>query len=92
MAIFSKFGAPDLFITFTANPKWPEIEENLRPGEQTSDRPDLVARVFRIKLNSLMKDLTKNHALGHVEAFVYTIEFQKRGTFLLIYLMLLIYN
>ncbi|GBN84335.1 hypothetical protein AVEN_200758-1 [Araneus ventricosus] len=24
-----KYGAPDLFITFTANPKWPQITENL---------------------------------------------------------------
>lgn len=35
MSIFAKLGAPDLFITFTANPNWTEIVENLRPGEQT---------------------------------------------------------
>ncbi|GBL92128.1 hypothetical protein AVEN_91480-1 [Araneus ventricosus] len=29
MSIFAKYGSPDLFITFTANPKWPEITENL---------------------------------------------------------------
>lgn len=57
MSIFGKFGAPDLFITFTANPKWREIIENLRPGEQSHDRPDLVARVFKLKLKSLMEDL-----------------------------------
>ncbi|KAM0727891.1 hypothetical protein ACS0PU_005360 [Formica fusca] len=32
MAIVSKFGKPDLFITMTCNPKWREIEENLSPG------------------------------------------------------------
>jgi len=33
MSIFSKCGAPDLFITFTANPKLQEITENLLRGE-----------------------------------------------------------
>ncbi|XP_063781211.1 uncharacterized protein LOC134929546 [Pseudophryne corroboree] len=79
MSIFAKWGAPDVFITFTANPTWPEIIENLRPGEQNSDRPDLVARVFKLKLNSLMDDLTKHGLFGQAKAFVYTIEFQKRG-------------
>jgi hypothetical protein len=43
MSIFARWGAPDLFITFTANPTWPEITDNMHPGEQPSDRPDLVA-------------------------------------------------
>ncbi|XP_025271022.1 uncharacterized protein LOC112639908 [Camponotus floridanus] len=38
MAIVSK---PDLFITMTCNPKWREIEENLLPGQQASDRPNI---------------------------------------------------
>ncbi|GBM27572.1 hypothetical protein AVEN_97086-1 [Araneus ventricosus] len=79
MSIFAKYGAPDLFITFTANPKWPEITENLRPSEQTTDRPDLLARVFNLKLKSLMDDPTVHGALGKSIAQVYTIEFQKRG-------------
>lgn len=79
MSIFSKHGAPDLFVTFTANPTWTEIVSNLRDGEQTSDRPDLVARVFKIKLDALIEVLKKNGLLGQCLAFVYTIEFQKRG-------------
>lgn len=63
MSIFGKFGSLDLFITFTANPNWPEITENLQRGEQPSDRPDLIARVFRLKLAEFMKDLTKNNIL-----------------------------
>ena len=31
MAIVRKKGKPDLFITFTCNPKWPEIAEGLLP-------------------------------------------------------------
>lgn len=79
MSIFGKHGAPDLFITFTANPNWPEVLENLNPGETAADRPDLVARVFKTKLNALLKELVECGVLGKVIAYVYTIEFQKRG-------------
>jgi hypothetical protein len=44
--------SPDLFITFTANPKWREITENLQPGQLVKDRPDLVSRVFQMKMKS----------------------------------------
>ncbi|GBO01597.1 hypothetical protein AVEN_227015-1 [Araneus ventricosus] len=46
MPIFAKYDAPDLFITFTANPKWPEITENLRPSKHTTDRPELLPDKF----------------------------------------------
>ena len=44
-------------ITFTANPAWPEIVANLLPGQTGMDRPDLVNRIFKIKLRELLKDL-----------------------------------
>ena len=46
MAIISKHGKPDLFLTFTCNPKWQEITENLHDGEMPINRPDLLARVL----------------------------------------------
>ena len=79
MSIFAKWGPPDLFITITANPSWKEILSNLKPGEDTTDRLDLVARVFKIKLDSLIKYVTSNGIFGKAVAFVYSIEFQKRG-------------
>ncbi|GBO45843.1 hypothetical protein AVEN_200595-1 [Araneus ventricosus] len=79
MSIFAKYGASVLFIKFTANPKCPEIIENLRPSEQTTDRPDLLARVFNLKLKSLMDDLTVHGAFRKSIAHVCTIEFQKHG-------------
>lgn len=79
IALSTKFGRPDLFTTFTCNPNWKEIKENLRPGEQPTDRPDLIARVFRLKLKALMDDIVKHKVLGRVPAYAYTIEFQKRG-------------
>ena len=79
MTIVTKHGKPDIFLTMTANPKWPEIQENLLPHQNASDRPDVVSRVFNLKLKELLDDLLERHVLGHVTAFVYTIEFQKRG-------------
>ena len=46
IALSTKFGRPDLFTTFTCNPSWKEITENLLPGKQSIDRPDLIAQVF----------------------------------------------
>ena len=55
--LIKKYGKPGLFITFTCNPKWREITENLYPGQTVSDRPDFVIQVFKIKLNNLLNDI-----------------------------------
>src|SRR5487761_412025 len=78
LAINRYFGGGDLFITMTANPAWPEIESALLPGQRASDRPDLEVQVFYAKLQSLIKDIKKG-VLGEIAAYLYTIEFQKRG-------------
>ena len=44
-----------------------------------NDRPDLVIRVFKHKLNNLLNDIFKHGVLGKVETHVQVIEFQKRG-------------
>ena len=79
MTIVTKHGKPDIFLTITANPRWPEIQENLLPNQSANDRPDIVSRVFHLKLKELLHDLLHRYVMGHVTAFVYTIEFQKRG-------------
>ncbi|XP_058776623.1 uncharacterized protein LOC131650945 [Vicia villosa] len=69
MAICSKVGFPDLFITFTCNPNWPEIQRVLRPLHlKPQDRPDIISRVFKIKFDQLLTDLTKKGVLGKVLA------------------------
>ena len=77
MAIVRHFGKPTFFITFTANPKWPEITEHLLPGQQPNDRPDLITRVFFLKVKELLADL-RNDLLGPYQGHVYTVEYQKR--------------
>ena len=79
MAIVSAMGKPDLFLTMTCNPKWREIQDNLLPGQKASDRPDLVARVFYLKLKELQIDIADREILGKVVAKIHVIEFQKRG-------------
>jgi hypothetical protein len=79
MAIVKKYGKPDYFITMTCNPKWPEITDNLQHGQSPEFRPDLVARVFKLKLDALIEDIKKKHVMGTPTAFVHVVEFQKRG-------------
>ena len=79
LAINRHFHGADLFITMTANPHWPEIQAALLPGQTASDRPDLVCRVFMAKVEEFVTDVTKNCIFGEVVAYLYTIEFQKRG-------------
>ena len=64
MALVRKYGRPDFFVTMTANPKWPELQKSLLPGEQAADRPDLMARVFRLKMEGLLNDILKEGARG----------------------------
>ena len=79
MAIARYYQKIDLFITMTANPCWAEVERELLPGQEPSDRPELIARVFRLKKDALLQDIMKNGIFGRPVAKIYTIEFQKRG-------------
>jgi hypothetical protein len=80
---------PDIFLTMTANPKWLEVTEALKPNQDQTQRADLIARIFDLKRKALMREVYENGVLGRAVAHVYTIEFQKRGLphmHLLIYL------
>jgi len=79
MAIVRRYGKPHLFITFTCNVQWPEIKSSLFEGQTANDRPDIVCRVFRLKLSDLLKDIVQRQIFGTVLAYVQTTEFQKRG-------------
>ena len=59
LALCWKIGHPLFFITFTCNPKWPEITSLLLPGQTASDRPDLTGRVFELELKALLKRLSE---------------------------------
>lgn len=86
LAILARCGKPSYFVTFTCNPRWPEIVEALEPGQTWRERPDLCARVFKEKKRQLLDDLRKGFAfrdaegnLQKAETLLWVIEYQKRG-------------
>lgn len=79
MTYVRNYGRPDLFITFTCNPKWPEIIDNLMTGQKHTHRHDLTARVFKQKLIRLIDVITKSHIFGETKCWLYSVEWQKRG-------------
>ena len=79
ISMVREFGKPDLFITFTCNPQWKEITENLPKYQSVENRPDLVARVFRLKYKELIREIVEDQIFGKVASYFGSIEFQKRG-------------
>ena len=79
MAMMRKYGRPDFFITITMDANCEEVVKSLFPGQTSNYRPELIARVFALKLKRLMHLLTKEHIFGMIIAWTYAIEFQKRG-------------
>ena len=79
MALVRSFGKPHLFLTFTANAKWPEIQAALEKNEYSYDRPDIVNRMFFMKLQVLMEDIRNSEILGRNKGYVSMIEFQACG-------------
>ncbi|KAG2053892.1 hypothetical protein BDR06DRAFT_885033, partial [Suillus hirtellus] len=78
LAICHACKKPDLFLTMTENGSWPEIIENLLPGQSAVDRPDLVACIFYQKQQVLLKKVHKGY-YRKVAGLVYTIKYQKCG-------------
>jgi len=66
MAICQLACYPDLFITFTCNAKWPEIEIflSMNPDQRPEDWLDILGRVFKIKLDQLLHNLKHDQHFG----------------------------
>ena len=81
MALVRHFGRPDLFITFTANPNWPDIQEALKdfPEKKPEDHPEIVVRAFRLRQKRLLNELKKGNIFGRFRGCLWTLEYQKRG-------------
>jgi hypothetical protein len=70
---------PSYMITVTCNPNWPEIKDSLPPGVSAHDRPDIIARVFKQRLEMMLDDIEKECIFGRVASMVHVVEFQKKG-------------
>jgi len=68
IVICRAMGRPDFFVTFTCNLSWPEIVNELIPGQCSEDCPDLTTQVFKIKLRQLLDDFKDKQILGRVIA------------------------
>ncbi|KAH7698717.1 Protein Y46B2A.2, partial [Aphelenchoides avenae] len=75
MAIVRYYGRPDIFLTMTCNPSWPEITDvitvTMEDGEEfeeySTDRPDIIARVFDMKKDALLRE---KRGLPHLHAIL----------------------
>ena len=82
MAINRAVGRPDLFVTVTCNPNWLEFKRVLSKfpqGTTCNDIPNITARLFNTKLRASLADILSGNIFGEILAYIYTIEFQKRG-------------
>lgn len=80
LTIAAHSGSPTFFVTMTCNSDWPEIKVRLRAGQDFTDIPSDVVRVFKQKL-ALLEHALKTmfpHA-GRMLYLIHSIEFQKRG-------------
>lgn len=73
IALSNVVGHPDIFLTMTYNPKWPEITRSPFTGQRAEYRPELSARVIRIKLRALMSIVLDDNLSGNVVAQVNVI-------------------
>jgi hypothetical protein len=71
-----------LFITFTANPNWLEVQDLLWEDSYelaAADRPNLVNRIYQCKMEAFLEDLRKHHIFGRWMGHCYRIEYKKRA-------------
>lgn len=79
LAIVRETRKPSVLLTMTANPKWPEIQASLAFGQKADDRPDIVSRVFKMKLDETIRDLKERDIFGRSVGILKVVEFQYRG-------------
>jgi hypothetical protein len=77
-SLSTRYGPPQLCITFTASPHWKEVidEIGLKPA---ADHADVVVRVFYLKLRRLLRDIRGESIFGATEYLVASVEFQHMG-------------
>jgi hypothetical protein len=60
------------------NPNWTD-HQTLKRGESVFADSAMAIIIFQTKISALMKFIRKNDILGNLSAFVWRIEYQKRG-------------
>lgn len=77
LAISRVYGNPQYFITFTCNVGWSEIRRFMAKHHvsQTHDRPDILSRIFRIKVLEFIAFLKSDKLFGDISACKYSLKF-----------------
>uniref|UniRef100_A0A914MFX3 ATP-dependent DNA helicase n=3 Tax=Meloidogyne TaxID=189290 RepID=A0A914MFX3_MELIC len=79
MARTRKPNCASFMLTFTTNPRWPEISRNfLHKGQKLVDRFDVICRIYTDKMKKLHNLLDKKHIFGKILGYAESMEFQKR--------------
>jgi len=76
MTLPHRYHKPDLFITITCNPCWPEITSAVPSGSHWRFHPDIVGRVFMLKFQAILREITVDEIFGKVLAYVWRVEWQ----------------
>lgn len=71
-------GYPNIFLRITCNPQWPGIKKSLLRGQSVTGRPDITARIFRIKLRAIMAFIIDGKIFRDVKTYVRVIGFRKQ--------------
>lgn len=80
LAIAAALGNPTFFVTMTCNAQWREIQSQLRPGQDYTDIPLVVVRVFKQKLSLLLTAIKTMFPNAGAQVYcLRSTEFQKRG-------------
>ena len=66
MAIYMAYENLDLFITFTCNTNWPEIQRKFKKDRvfKHEDKPNTITRVFRAKVLDMLKFIKSSVLFG----------------------------
>lgn len=66
LAVCRYIGHPDIFLTMTTNPLWDEILQMMKhiPACSPQNSPDVIARVFRLKLDQIVEDIKSKNYFG----------------------------
>jgi len=78
-SIIKNKGLPTLFITIGLNTAWQELKDAVNRYFEPQYRPEVMARVFKCKLQDIIDDITKEYKFGKPEGWFYSIEFQNKG-------------
>jgi hypothetical protein len=78
MIIIKHFERFTLFVIFTINSNWFEIQDELKSRQIATNRSNIVTRVFQMKTKQLIENMKKRHVFDKCESVVWIVKYQKR--------------